>query len=251
MPNRHSPTIHIDSFRRKPQLLHHAQRLHTKRFIQLEQFHLFHRPTRTLQHLLHARHRSQHHPLRRNSTRSLRLDRRHHLQSKLLRTRSRHHHQRRRRIIHSRSIPRCNRPILLERRLQRRKCLQRSILPHTLISVYNHHTLLATNLNRHNLRIKSSLSPRRRSLAMRLQRISVLLLPRNRMLLRNQLSRHAHMEVLTRAPQPILHHRIHHRTIAHAISLASTRQQIRRIRHRLHPTRHHNFSLAIRNRLRS
>ena len=76
---------------------------------------------------------------------------------------------------------------------------------------------------------------------MRLQRIRILLLARDPVLLRNQLARHAHVLVVARAPQTITHHRIHRRRIAHSEPAARVGQKIRRVRHRLHPARHHDL----------
>src|SRR5258708_7160989 len=251
MPDRHTPAIHIHPRCVQPQLLHHPKRLHAERFIQFIQINLIPIPPRPREHPLHSDHRSQHHPPRRNPTRSLSPDGHHHLQPQLLRLLRRHHHHSSSSIVHPRSIPRRHRPILLERRLQGRQRLHRSILPHTLVPAKDRHSpFLPSHINRNHLRIEPSLPPGSARLPMRFQRISILLLARNRMLLRHKLSRHAHVPVLARAPQPIPHHRVHHHRVAHAVTLASLRQKVRRIRHRLHPTRNDDLRRASHNALR-
>ena len=85
---------------------------------------------------------------------------------------------------------------------------------------------------------------------MALEREPVLLLPRNFIFLRHVLAGHAHVVILVNVPQSIINHRIDHFLIAQPESRTRALQQIRAVRHRLHPARHHHFRFAQLHRLR-
>ena len=72
---------------------------------------------------------------------------------------------------------------------------------------------------------------------MRVQSVLVLLLPCYVITLCHYLARVAHVVILESAPQAVVNHRINQHAVSKTITFARLRNQIRRVRHRLHPTR--------------
>ena len=85
---------------------------------------------------------------------------------------------------------------------------------------------------------------------MAFERELVLLLPRDAVFFGHQLAGNAHVIIFVNVPQPVGDHRIENFLIAKTKSAARALQQIRAVRHGLHPARDHHFRFAKLHRLR-
>ena len=76
------------------------------------------------------------------------------------------------------------------------------------------------------------------------ERIRVLALARDLVLLGDQFRRHAHVEVLVGVPETVHDHGIEDLGVPEAVPATELRQQVRSVGHRLHAARHDEFHVA-------
>src|ERR1035437_7677946 len=102
---------------------------------------------------------------------------------------------------------------------------------------------------RNNPRVKAPRRNRPRRARLRQQRILILLLPRNLVLLRQHLARLAHHHLRQRTEKSVAIHPVHQFLVAQPISPSRLVQIIRNPRHRLRPARQNAVRIAQQNRL--
>src|SRR5208282_5143389 len=180
---------------------------------------------------------SHHHPLWLDSTGSLRDDAYHYSRAQFFRARGAGYNQRRRSVVNSRSIASRDGAIFLEGRLQRAQDFDGRVLARPFVLVKNYGwlpLLLGRDFDRNNLRLEATFLLGGDRLPMRVDGELVLLLARDAIFFSDVLTGQSHVIVVVNVPQSIVHHGIDQLPVAQPISLASIRQKIGRVRHRLH-----------------
>ncbi len=79
---------------------------------------------------------------------------------------------------------------------------------------------------------------------MALIREFILLLARDGVFLRDELAGHTHVKVFISVPQTVVHHRVHHDSVADAVAGTRLRQKIRTVGHGFHAAGDNDFAFA-------
>ena len=134
-----------------------------------------------------------------------------------------------------RGVARRDRPVGGERRLQLREPIQGGAGADALIALDDDGIAAALrHLDRHDLLGHQTPVPRRGSSLLRADRPGVLLRPVDPELRVHLVRARAHVAIVEGAPQAVVDHRVDHRCVTQARARACGRQQVRRVRHRLH-----------------
>ena len=157
------------------------------------------------------------------------------------------HDQGCRSVVNSGGVARGDGTIFLERWLERAQDFDRGVLARTLVLVKDHGRLalfLGRNFNRNDLRFKPAFLLRGNRLAVRIQGELVLFFTSDAIFFSDVLTRQPHVIVVVNIPKSVVHHGVHQLSVAQAISLASIREKIWRVGHRLHATGDHDRTVA-------
>jgi len=141
--------------------------------------------------------------------------------------------------------------LLVEGGTELAQALGRRAGPDALVSVERERVALSRlDLDPDHLPLEFALFGRLGGAPVGLRGVLVLRLPRDGQLLGDDLAGVAHVEVVVRVPQAVVHHHVHELAVPQTESVPRSRDVVRRVRHGLHAARDHHLLVAQADRLR-
>ena len=220
------------------------QHLRRKRFVQLHRVVIRRLPAGALFELAHRRHRGDAHYARVHRRDGGVHDARQRSESQFAQFLLAHQHQRRRAVGDAAGVAGGDAAGLGKHRRQLGHGFQRYLGAHVLVLIQPRDVALFVGaFDGNHFRLEAALGRGVRGSLVTLERVLVLLLARDLVLLGQQLRRFAHDHFRDRAEEAVAVHRVHQLLVAQAKSPARF-EQVRHPAHRFGPARHDNVCLA-------
>src|SRR5256714_1874499 len=209
--------VDVHLLRVKLQLAYDRDGLNRERLVQLYEVNFAQRPAGLAHNFSDGLYGGHHHEFGLDARSGLRHDARQRLDAERACALLRRDDDRRRAVVDARRVASRDRAALPERGPQLRECFERRVFTNRLVGVETDgRALLLRNLDEQYLVLKLPRLDRGGGLAVRGERVLVLLLARNIVALGDDLARVAHVVILERAPQAVVNHRVNESSVAHA-----------------------------------